>query len=147
MKKRWLMALILVSILTGLPAQNQRPEVRFVPLEIMIDSGHETLAAWQFELTIKQGNATIVGIENGEHPAFGQPPYYDPAALYRENRIIVAAFSTGNNLPTGKTRVATVHLRIKGDIEPIYQIDLQTAADQEGNEIEPKISYREGAIQ
>jgi len=75
-----------------------------------------------------------VGVEGGEHEAFAEPAYYDTAALMN-NRIIVAAFGMADELPTGKTRAATIHLQIAGDAEPEYELMLTVAGNREGNEI------------
>jgi len=120
--------------------ETEQPRVRFVSMPVYIDSGARTLAAYQFELKTKAGQVKIVGLENGEHPAFSEPPYYDTAALAKD-RIIVAAFNTGNNLPTGKTRVVTIQLQVIGDVEPQYEISLIVAADSDGNEIPAEITY------
>lgn len=120
--------------------------VRFVPVEIYLDSGQASLAAYQFELEAAAGQVEIVGVENGETPAFGEAPYYDPQALAND-RIIIAAFSTGDALPTGRTRVATVHLRETGPAEPEYNLKLIVAADAEGNEIPAELTLETGEIQ
>jgi len=124
--------------------ETEQPKVRFVSLPVYIDSGEATLAAYQFELKTKSGQVKIVGLENGEHPAFAEPPYYDTAALAKD-RIIIAAFNTGSNLPTGKTRVVTIQLQVIGDIQPQYELNLTVAADSEGNEIQAKITFEKGA--
>ncbi|MBN1846093.1 MAG: hypothetical protein JW810_10450 [Sedimentisphaerales bacterium] len=111
------------------------PAVRFVPVHVTVDSADKALAAYQFELKAVRGDVTIVGVEGGQAAAFRAAPYYDAAALHRENRIIVAAFNTGGDLPQGKTRVATVHLLIRGDAEPQYELSLAVAADAEGTKI------------
>jgi hypothetical protein len=78
----------------------------------------------------------IVGIEGGEHRAFREPPFYDPKAM-QEERVIIAAFSTEKpeNLPTGKTRVATIHLQTTGTERLGIRLELQTAADSAGKKI------------
>jgi hypothetical protein len=124
--------------------ETEQPRVRFVSLPVYIDSGNRALAAYQFELKTKSGQVKIVGLENGEHPAFAEPPYYDPAALAKD-RIIIAAFNTGNNLPTGSTRVVTIQLQVIGDVQPQYSLELKVAADSEGNEIPAEISFEKGA--
>ena len=143
--------LISVSLIVPVFAQQfgqryetEQPRVRFVSLPVYIDSGNRPLAAYQFELKTKAGQVKIVGLENGEHPAYAEPPYYDPAALAKD-RIIVAAFNTGSNLPTGKTRVVTIQLQVIGDTEPQYELDLTVAADSDGNEIPAKITFEKGA--
>jgi len=72
---------------------NAEPAVRFAPLHIYLDCGSQSLGAYQFELKAASGRVKIVGVEGGQHPAFAEAPYYDPAALAND-RIIVAAFST-----------------------------------------------------
>jgi len=118
-------------------------KVRFASLHIYLDSGSRALAAYQFELKATAGEVKIVGIENGEHPAFDEPPYYDPAAMAND-RIIIAAFSTGKDLPKGRTRIASIQLQIIGDVEPEYALELTVAGDANGNEIPAKISYEKG---
>ena len=119
------------------------PKTRFSPLHIDIDSGRRSLAAYQFELKAAAGQIKIVGVEGGRHKAFKEAPYYDPAALAKD-RIIIAAFNTGCDLPKERTRIATVHLQIIGEIEPEYELKLIVAADEEGKEIPAKISYEKG---
>ncbi|MCP4709208.1 MAG: hypothetical protein GY869_11335 [Planctomycetes bacterium] len=122
------------------------PQKTFTPLHIYIDSGNAQLAAFQFELTTDAEKVYITGVENGEHPAFADtPPYYDPAAL-QKNRIIIANFNTTNDLPTGSTRVATIHLMIQGPQKPQYKLNLITAADQNGNPINARISLLQGDL-
>lgn len=124
----------------GVRYETEQPRVRFVSLPVYIDAGNRALAAYQFELKTKAGQVKIVGVENGEHPAFAQPPYYDTAALAND-RIIIAAFNTGSNLPTGRTRVASIQLQIIGDTEPQYTIELTVAADSDGNKIPAEITF------
>jgi len=117
--------------------------VRFAPLHIYLDSGNSSLAAYQFELKAAAGQIKIVGVEGGRHEAFKEAPYYDPAALAKD-RIIIAAFSTGSDLPKGRTRIATIHLQIVGDAEPEYDLKLAVAADADGKEIPAEIKFEKG---
>ncbi|MBL8990263.1 MAG: hypothetical protein JNJ48_01645 [Phycisphaerae bacterium] len=98
------------------------PPPRFEALDVFVDSANRPLAAWQVELTasVPGGQVRIVGIEGGQHPAFNRPPYYDPLAL-TQNRVILAALSIDPpaDLPTGRTRVARVHLHITGSRAPV----------------------------
>lgn len=119
------------------------PKVRFAPLHVYADSGEKALAAFQFELKAVAGRVEIVGIEGGEHKAFSEPGYYDPAAL-ANNRVIIGAFNTGADLPTGRTRIATIHLQITGESEPKYEIELTVAADSQGEEIPAEITFETG---
>jgi len=118
-------------------------KVRFAPVHVYLDSGSKPLAAYQFELKAASGQIKIVGVEGGEHPAFKEAPYYDPAALMND-RIIIAAFNTGDNLPTGRTRVATIHLQILGDAEPEYQLTLVTAGDSNGDRVPAELNLQTG---
>jgi hypothetical protein len=133
---------VMVPVLAQQSAQEE-PSVRFAPLRIYVDSGSRPLAAYQFELKATAGQIKIVGVEGGEHKAFKEAPYYDPAAL-AQNRIIIAAFNTGSDLPKGRTRIATIHLQIIGETKPEYELKLAVAADAKGNEIPAEISYEQG---
>lgn len=115
------------------------PTVRFAAVNLYIDSGKQPLAAYQLEMTATKGDVRIVGIEGSEHPAFKNPPYYDPAALMN-HRVILAAFNTGTNLPAGKTRVARVHVRIAGDTQPHYELKLEVAASPDGQRVSAEVS-------
>ena len=145
-------AIILVCICFMVPVMAQRSEhsdqadeqrVRFAPLHIYLDSGAQPLAAFQFELKATTGLIKIVGVEGGQHPAYQKPPYYDPAALAND-RIIIAGFNTGTNLPSGRTRITTLHLQIIGDVEPDYELKLTVAADADGKEIPAEITFEKG---
>lgn len=149
MKKLLALSLILVcAVMLLVPAvthagKREPQTTRFAPVHIYIDSAGKSLAAYQFELKATSGQVKIVGVEGGEHPAFSEAPYYDPAALMN-SRIIIAAFNTGHNLPTGRTRVATLHLQILGDAEPEYGLTLVTAADADGTETPAKLDLLKG---
>jgi hypothetical protein len=115
--------------------------VRFGSVEVRVDAGATPLAAYQLEFVADPERVKIVGIEGGEHPAFLVPPYYDPAALMH-HRVILAAFSTAEELPVGPTRVTTLHLRIVGEEEPDYSAELTVAADAAGNRIEATVDLQ-----
>jgi hypothetical protein len=138
---------IAVPLLANVPARTTRKpaegRARFAPLHVYLDSGDKPLAAYQFELKARTGQIKIVGVEGGEHPAFQEAPYYDPAALMND-RIIIAAFNTGSDLPHGRTRIATIHLQIPGDTEPQYELKLIVAADTEGENLPAKLTLETG---
>ena len=149
---RNLIVIISVCMCLMVPVMAQRSEhddrageqrVRFAPLHVYLDSGARPLAAFQFELKATTGRVKIVGVEGGEHAAYKKPPYYDPAALAND-RIIIASFNTGGELPTARTRIATVHLQIIGDVEPDYEVKLTVAADADGKEIPTEITFGKG---
>ncbi len=128
-------ALLAVGLLLAMNAYPQQAErVRFEAVDIVLDSGDLPLAAYQFEFAAETGQITIVGIEGGDHAAFKEPPYYDPAAL-RNNKVIIAAFSTAKDLPSGRTRVARIHVQVAGDVEPEYAVVLKVAASPDGERI------------
>jgi len=150
MKKLTVIILFSISIIVPVLARQAEQDipavqskVRFVPLHIYLDSGNKSLGAYQFELKATAGQIKIVGVEGGQHKAFREAPYYDPAALTND-RIIIAAFNTGSELPKGRTRIATIHLQIIGDTEPDYELKLIVAADANANEIPAKISFEKG---
>ena len=137
---------LMVPVMAHQPARVStivEPSVRFAPLHIYLDSGDQPLAAFQFELEATAGQIKIVGVEGGQHAAFKEAPYYDPAALAND-RIIIAAFNTGRDLPKGRTRIATIHLQIVGDAEPEYELKLTVAADAEGKEIPAEVAFEKG---
>ena len=145
---RKLVLIILAGLFVAGPIRAERTgeeeqRVRFAPLNVYIDSGTEQLAAYQFELKTVAGQVKIVGVEGGEHAAFSEPPYYDPAALMQD-RVIIGAFDTGDDLPTGKTRVATIHLQIIGDIEPEYELELTVAGSYDGQQIPAVVTFEKG---
>ncbi len=157
MKKYMVICLVAISLIlaflyaeAGQAATKVGPKVRFAPLHIYLDSGNKSLAAYQFELKAAAGKPApakagvkIVGVEGGQHKAFKEAPYYDPAALAND-RIIIAAFNTGSELPRGRTRIATIHLQIIGDAEPDYELKLVVAGDADAKEIPAKISFEKG---
>jgi hypothetical protein len=113
--------------------------VRFEAIDVFVDSGQLPLAAYQFELISETAGVEIVGIEGGEHAAFSTPPYYDPQAM-NNNRVILAAFSTDNALPTGRSRVARIHLQVTGPAVKEYRTWLRTTADADGQQIPARVS-------
>jgi hypothetical protein len=80
---------------------------RFVAVDVYVEAGDRKLAAWQVEVATGD-RATIVGVEGGEPAAYREPATYDPEAL-RGGNIVLAAFTTGD-APSGRVRVARLHL-------------------------------------
>lgn len=137
-------ALVAVTFVLAQPADDRPPSTpRFIAVDVFVDAGQTPLAAYQVEFTgsAAGGSVTLVGLEGGEHAAFAAAPHYDPKAL-ASSRVIVAAFSTGANLPTGKTRVARLHLRVEGGT-PKYTTSLVTAGDASGKPITATVSVGE----
>lgn len=123
------------------PADASKDSIRFEAIDVFVDSGKLPLAAWQLELRSQTKDVEIVGIEGGEHPAFKEPPYYDPRAM-NNNRVILGAFSTGsdNQLPSGRSRVARVHVQITGPGERLWYTELTTSATSDGRQIPAELS-------
>jgi hypothetical protein len=122
-----LRVLIAILFLVGVATGQEPVPGTFRAVDLFVDSGNQPLAAYQLSFAV--ADARIVGIEGGEHSAFSEPPYYDPQAM-RTNHAIIAAFSTatGDQLPRGRIRIATVHLRILSGGTLDYQLNVQTAA-------------------
>ena len=110
---------------------------RFEAIDVYVDSGNLPLAAYQFELQSKTPGVEIVGIEGGEHSAFAEPPFYDPRAM-NNNRVVVGAFSTKEDLPSGKNRVARIHVQLTGPGMKEYRALLRTSATIDGERIPAK---------
>lgn len=117
---------------------------RFEAIDVFVDSGNQRLAAWQLEVRSSANDAQIVGIEGGEHPAFKEPPYYDKRAM-NNNRVIIAAFSTGKNLPRGRSRVARIHVQVRGPGARTWMSELTTSATADGTRIPAEISLQKAA--
>ena len=117
---------------------------RFEAVDVFVDSGNQRLAAWQLEVNCTANDVHIVGIEGGEHPAFKEPPYYDKRAM-NNNRVIIAAFSTGDNLPSGRSRVARIHVQVRGPGGRTWLSEVTTAATADGTRIPAAISMAKAA--
>jgi hypothetical protein len=136
---KWLIGILFFGLAASLLAQQPAIEEgrsRFRAVDIYLDAKGTPLAAYQLEFAVTNVVVKVVGIEGGDHPAFRNPPFYDPKAIQHE-RVILGAFSTdaAEKLPTGKTRVATIHLQAFGDADPEFKLKLQVAADSSGARI------------
>lgn len=125
------------------PPRSQPAAPHFGWVDVFIDPQGKPLACYQFELTPKDAEVTLVGVEGGEHTAFSQPPYYDEKANL-QNRIVIAAFNTGNDLPRQRTRVARIMVRVRGGT-PHYAATLEVCASADTSRIPAIISTSEGA--
>lgn len=117
--------------------------IRFRAVDVFVDSTNKPLAAYQLEFTAS-GGAKIVGIEGGGHAAFKEAPFYDVKAMQHE-RVVIGAFNTAkaDKLPTGKTRVATIHLQTTGDQPLRFKVQVKTAATVDGRKISAQASAEE----
>lgn len=138
-------ALLAVTIVC---AQDDVQSVRFEAIDVYVQTGDEPLAAYQLDLSAEKGDVTIVGIEGGESEVFTAPPYYDPAAI-QNDRVIIAYFSTAalDVLPRGKVRIATIHVQIVGDVQPVYDAQITVAATVDGKPIDAELILETGSTQ
>ena len=124
--------------------QSDLSAVRFAALDIYLETA-EPLAAWQFELRESAGRMRVVGVENGDSAAFGGTPYYDLEAVSEgaADRIIVADYSMrpADKLPTGRSRIATVHVQLEGPADPDYVLSLMAAGGADGDPIQASIDF------
>ena len=136
-------AIFLGAALSALP-QSVETDLRFATLDIYLQST-EPLAAWQFELREASGRMRVVGVENGEAAAFPEAPYYDLAAVSAgaADRIVVADYSLrpASELPTGRNRLATVHLQTEGATDPVYVLSLMATGGADGEPIQAFIDF------
>ena len=140
-----LAVVLLVASLMRLvsPASAQvptRPTMRFAYVDVYLDSAERSLAAYQVEFSAAS-DVKILSLEGGEHVAFKAAPYYDPTAL-NQNRVVLAAYSTGEALPTARTRVARVHVQAAGAVTP--RVKLVVAGSTDARAIDAAVSFTEG---
>jgi hypothetical protein len=121
------------------PNDVKADDVRFEAIDVFVDSGNQPLAAYQVELASNTPGVEIVGIEGGEPAAFANPPYYDPRAM-KNNRVIIAAFTTGENLPAGRCRVARIHVQLQGPGVKEYKTKLSVSATTDGKRVPAELS-------
>lgn len=141
-----LLAGLLMSVVApqgvGQPVETPRAfAMRFVAVDVYIDSGDARLGAWQIEYVGGSGQedrVMLVGVEGGEHPAYTTAPHYDPAAL-DGGRVIIAAYTTAADSPSGQSRVARLHLSVPGGAEVTHTVRLIAAGDSEGVRIAPRV--------
>lgn len=142
---RLVRALLSVAFILALSKAEQVPTAgkadRFRVVDVYVETQAQPLAAYQVELTDPAGTVRIVGIEGGDPEVFRDPPHYDPRAMQSE-RVILAAFTTAPEarLPAGRTRVASVHFQVVGDVEPSFAIRLHVAASAAGTPIPAQVT-------
>ena len=142
-----LLVILVCALAAPLFAQQpvvEEPQVRFRAVDVFVDSANAPLAAYQLEFSVTNDVAKIVGIEGGEHPAFREPPFYDPKAIQQE-RVIIAAFSTEKpeNLPKGKTRVATIHIQTSEAQKIEAVVKMQVVGNSGGKTISATATFEE----
>jgi hypothetical protein len=82
----------------------------FASADIIIDTGKETLAGYQLEVNYPRSKVTLVGVEGGSGEGYAPSPKFDSRGL-TSGRIILAALAVKDKAsPTGRIRVARLHL-------------------------------------
>lgn len=142
--RKLFIALVLLSLGTFGHTYADEHGFRFAAVDVYLDSA-EPVAAWQFELGDRNGIMKVVGVEQGDSPAYARAPYYDREAvrLGEADRIIVADYSLADvvELPSGRVRVATVHLMLSGGDDADFNVFLVTATTYDGVVTDARISF------
>ena len=142
-----ILAVVLTTSVVGLragaghqnPPAGQQPDapaaVHFHAVDVWVDAGAATLGGWQVELTDLGGK--VVGVEGGADQAFRDAPRYDPAVLHGDGpaeRLILAALKAPDEAaPSGRIRVARIHLPTGRAALPRPTPQDPVAADADGN--------------
>ena len=144
--KRLLLTSILLFAGFSTLASDVLSSPRFIALDIYLQSD-EPIAAWQFNLADRDGRFKIVGIESGDSAAYQRAPYYDREAinLGQSDRIVIANYSLADadDLPTGRMRLATVHLVQEERNEINVNLELVNATNYNGTTTKASISWAE----
>ena len=129
-------AIAQLAVRTGTQPKQKIEGASFRVINIFLDPKGKSLAAYQLQWKIATQNARIVGIEGGDHPAFRNPPHYDPRAIQGE-RVIVAAFNPGaeKSLPKGRIRIGSIHIEAAPAAICRFEIENLEAADAQGGRI------------
>ncbi|MBK8979494.1 MAG: hypothetical protein IPM29_26640 [Planctomycetes bacterium] len=126
----------------GLPdatARGRAQQPTFASLDVFADVGAQDLAGWQAELVLAAG--LVVGIEGGDPAAFRDAPRYDPAALHG-GRVILAALAQGQEFPSGRVRVARVHVMEQGGDGARWDVRNAVATNVRGERIRVDVQIR-----
>ncbi len=141
---RWAFTITLAVLFTaaaGLQGPDRQPPESgpsFEAIDVVVDAGAEPLGAYQVE--IRASGAKLVGVEGGDG-VYAAAPYYDPAALHEGGageRIVLAAFSTAEQLPSGRVRVARLHVQADGEAK--YRVNVMAAGAADGRRIKAAAS-------
>ena len=125
-------------------ASAERPRV-FGTIVLTIDTAGQELAGWQLRADFGESDARIVGIEGGENAAFSDAPHYDPRAL-NGGEIVLAALSSHQELPTGPTIVAVIHVEHDRSGLPPLEVSELIAVGADGNETPATVIQENGDL-
>jgi hypothetical protein len=129
-------AIAQLAVRTGTQPKQKIEGASFRVIDIFLDPKGKSLGAYQLGWKVTTQNARIVGIEGGDHPAFRNPPQYDPRAIQGE-RLVVAAFNAGaeKSLPRGRIRIGSIHIEAAPSAICRFEIENLEAADVQGRRI------------
>lgn len=109
----------------------QISQLTFDTYDVILECGDHRLGAYQVGLHAVRGTVRLVGVEGGDPSPYAHPPFYDPRALARD-RVIIGAFSTASDLPTGDVRVARLHVEAHTTPVPEFEVFQVIAGDGTG---------------
>src|SRR5688572_4302910 len=129
----------LFLFLTLFVSLNASRAAEFAVYDIYLEPHGEPLAAYQLKIWDKNAAIKIISVEGGEHRAFQKAPFFDPKAIQRDI-IKLAAFDArkSGDLPTHRTRVASLHVEIGPGLNPNLSIMIEAAARPGGTKIFPQ---------
>ncbi len=123
------------------------PGVSFRAVDVWVDSGEKSLAAYQVEVGYDAKRVEIVGVEGGEPAGFREAPHFDEAGR-TGGRIVLAAFVPADSQAVkGAQRVARLHLQVKGAAAPELSVKLVTTAQPGGERIKAGAGLKVPAVE
>jgi len=130
------LAIAQLAVRIGTQPKQKIEGASFRVIDIFLDPKGKSLGAYQLHWKITTPNARIVGIEGGDHPAFRNPPQYDPRVIQGE-RVVVAAFNAAaeKSLPKTKIRIGSIHIEATPAATCRFEIENLEAADAQGSRI------------
>ena len=105
------MLLLACALVIASCGEARAAETQFRQVQLIVDSGSQTLGAYQIVLSGDPKTVAIVGIEGGAPKQFAGLPAYDRRGLER-GKVRLAAFSLDERGPKGKVCVARLHLAL-----------------------------------
>lgn len=136
----WLSLAVILLVSSTAAADGER---QFSTVRVQIDTSAAELSAWQLHAEFADPDTRIVGIEGGSDPAFAEPPHYDPRAL-NGGEIILAALSAHQDLPSGPTTVAVLHIEHAQENPPRLTVIDLIAVGRDGNETPATVLQENG---
>ena len=134
------MKALLVALLM-LFATASSSAAEFAVFDVYVDTGGEPMAAYQLKISDEHAAVKIISVEGGDHASFREAPRFDPKAIQRDV-IKIAAFSLDamNKLPSGRVRIASLHVEIGPGLTPEWKAVVEAAARPGGEKIAAEVS-------